>query len=430
MHKHLRIALAVFVVAAFADATFAQQPAPAGVEATAIGIVNNFRRMIVLHEAAGRSRDLTQAGQYLFFRNRELTSQLVADLLAPPEADSDQRIVALLDLIASRKDWRDVDRLALLGVVNETRVRLPAGHALAARLNKTRDEIVAIRAGYNSEITAALTERPRAARKRPGWDAYVAFLHEQYPLARVMEELKAQLPAPEQHTTPSPKGEAMVENALRDEWTDGGLPPKTLLLTFDDGPHPRFTAEILRILDYYKVKAIFFQVGRNLGVLRDGRADISRNASIEEAILRAGHVIANHTYTHPLLPKLNDVQVDDEIDTTQALLLAAAPAQGRAPLFRPPYGARNPLVLAEVADRGLRSVIWNIDSRDWADPIPQSIAQRVFDEAAHEGRGIILFHDIHGRTVQALPRVIEGLLKRGFRFAYWDGNGLKADAAE
>ncbi len=386
--------------------------------------------MIVLHETAGRSRDFTQAGQYLFFRNRELTSQLVADLLAPPQADSDKRIVTLLDLIASRAEWRDVDKLALLGVVNETRVRLPAAHPLAVRLNKARDEIVAIRASYNDEITSALTDRPLAARKRPGWDAYVVFLHAQYPLARVMEELKAQLPAPEQRATPSPKGQAMAESAQRDEWNDGGLPPKTVLLTFDDGPHPRYTAEILRILDYYKLKAIFFQVGQNLGSLRGGQIDILRNSSIEEAVLRAGHAIANHTYTHPFLPKLNDAQVDDEIDMTQALLLAAAPARGRAPLFRPPYGARNPLVLAEIADRGLRSVIWNIDSRDWADPIPQSIAQRVLDEATREGRGIILMHDIHGRTVQALPQVIEGLLKRGFRFAHWDGSGLAIDAAE
>jgi peptidoglycan/xylan/chitin deacetylase (PgdA/CDA1 family) len=386
--------------------------------------------MIVLHEVAGRSREHAQAGQYLFFRNRELASQLVAELLAPPPAAGELRINALLARIESGKEWRDVDRLALLGVVNEIRGQLPAAHALAARLNRARDEIAAIRAGYNREFTAAMTARPLATRARPGWDDYVAFLHAQYPLTRVMEELNAHLPAPAQRATPSPKGGALVAQAVHDEWNDGGLPPKTVLLTFDDGPHPRYTAEILRILDHYRIKAIFFQVGRNLGALRDGRADVTRNAPVVDAILRAGHVIANHTYTHPFLPKLDAVQVDDEIDATEALLAAVAPGPGRAPLFRPPYGARNPLVLAEIADRGLRSVVWNIDSRDWADPIPQSIAQRVLDEAAHEERGIILFHDIHGRTVQALPRAIEGLLKQGFRFARWDGGGLRVDAAE
>jgi peptidoglycan/xylan/chitin deacetylase (PgdA/CDA1 family) len=351
MHKQLRVALAGFALVV-AGTCCAQQPLSAGVEAKAAEIVGNFRRMIVLHEAAGRARDFTQAGQYLFFRNRELTSQLVADLLVPPQPDSDRRIAALLDLIETRKDWRDVDKLALLGVVNETRVRLPAAYPLAARLNKTRDEIVAIRAGYNSEITAAFTERPLAARKRPGWDAYVAFLHEQFPLARVMEDLKAQLPAPEQRATPSPKGAAIAEHAQRDEWNDGGLPDKTVLLTFDDGPHPRYTAEILRILDYYKVKAIFFQVGQNLGTLRDGQADFSRNASVVEAILRGGHAVANHTYTHPFLPKLNAAQVDDEIDTTQALLLAAVPA---AVWRAQPAGARR--------DCGPRAALGDLEHR-------------------------------------------------------------------
>ena len=430
MVKQLRAALVLCVFAVSTGVSLAQQTAPGKAEIAAVEIVNNFRRMIVLHEAAGRSRDLTQAGQHLFFRNRELTAQLVADALAPPGEESAQRIAGLLDFVGSAAEFRDVDKLALLGVVNEIRSRLAAGHTLAARLDRSREAIIAIRAAYNREITAVLTDRPLAVHPRPGWDAYVAFLHERFPLARVLEEIRAQLPTAEQRATPARKDPATADNALRDEWHDGGLPPKALLLTFDDGPHPRFTAEILRILDHYNVKAIFFQVGQNLGAVRDGRADVSRNARVVAAILRAGHVIANHTYTHPLLPKLDAAQIDDEIDFTQALLAAAAPGPGRAPLFRPPYGARNPLVLAEIADRGLRSVLWNIDSRDWADPIPQSIAQRVLVEAEREGRGIILFHDIHGRTVQALPRVIEGLLKRGFRFAYWDGGALRVDGVE
>ena len=320
-------------------------------------------------------------------RNRELAAQLVAALLAVP-AERAQRIGGFIEYIDARTVWRDVDLLALLGVINETRARLPAADPLAQRLAQERDRIVAIRARYNNEITAALTERQVVQRRRAEWDSYLAFLHAQYPLARVMEELRGQLPAPEERATPSPKGSAAAESAQRDEWTDGQLPPKTILLTFDDGPHPRYTAEILRILDYYRLKAIFFQVGQNLGTLRNGQADVRRNVAVEEAVLRAGHTIANHTYTHPLLPKLNAAQVDDEIDQTQALLVAIAPQGGRAPLFRPPYGARNPLVLAEVADRGLRSVVWNIDSRDWADPIPQSIVQRVLDEAGREGHEI------------------------------------------
>ena len=69
-----------------------------------------------------------------------------------------------------------------------------------------------------------------------------------------------------------------------------------------------------------------------------------------------------------------------------------------------------------------------VDSRDWADPIPQSVAKRVLDEVRHEGRGIILFHDIHPRTVEAVPIVIEALLKQGFHFARFESGQLVLDA--
>ena len=92
----------------------------------------------------------------------------------------------------------------------------------------------------------------------------------------------------------------------------------------------------------------------------------------------------------------------------------------------PCNGARNDLVLAEVTARGLRSVLWNIDSRDWADPLPRSVAHRVIEETLREGRGIILFHDIHSRAVDALPVVIEELQKRGFQFARFEQGKLVA----
>ena len=412
--RRLPLILLVLVLTAVAAVARAQSGPSEYVAAAADEVVANFRRQIALHEAGPVSRTLTQAGQYLFFRNRQLIAQLVDYLVQPPPAQSEQRINALLELLDARKDWRDIDQLALLGVINETRVRLPAG-PLAARLQKKREEIIAVRAAYNREVTAAL-DRTSGAGGRVEWNAYVAFLREQYPVARILDDLKAVLP----DSAPAARSDPRVARALDDEWTDGGLPPKTVLLTFDDGPHPQYTVEILQILAHYGLHAIFFQIGQNLGPAGGARAEVTRNAAVVAEILRDGHAIANHSYTHPVLPKLANVQIDDEIDSTQGLLVAAAPGSAHVPLFRPPYGARNDLVLTEIAARGLRSVLWNIDSRDWADPIPQSIAQRVIDEAAREGRGIILFHDIHGRSVQALPIAIEGLLKRGFRFAHWD----------
>ncbi|MBV8467036.1 MAG: caspase family protein, partial [Burkholderiales bacterium] len=96
----------------------------------------------------------------------------------------------------------------------------------------------------------------------------------------------------------------------------------------------------------------------------------------------------------------------------------------RPPLFRFPYGARNAEGMALLRADHLRSVMWNIDSLDWADPVPSSIADRVLRQVDKEGHGIILFHDIHERTLKALPLVLDRLVAEGYRFASWDGENF------
>ena len=76
-------------------------------------------------------------------------------------------------------------------------------------------------------------------------------------------------------------------------------------------------------------------------------------------------------------------------------------------LFRPPYGARNDKVLEAASALGMKTILWNVDSMDWADPVPQSIASRVIAQVERQKHGIILFHDIHERTTQALPASLE-----------------------
>ena len=93
-------------------------------------------------------------------------------------------------------------------------------------------------------------------------------------------------------------------------------------------------------------------------------------------------------------------------------LLRAVDAK-RAPLFRFPYGARNAEGLQLLNEAGLKSIMWNIDSMDWADPVPESIVQRVVDQVQKEQRGIILFHDIHDRAVKALPQILDKLIADG-----------------
>ena len=133
-----------------------------------------------------------------------------------------------------------------------------------------------------------------------------------------------------------------------------------------------------------------------------GETKLSRTGEVAKKVLEAGHTIANHSFSHPVLPKLTEEQRTREIDRTSLLLTKVA---GQQPvLFRAPYGARNQQILQQVTADGLRSVMWNIDSLDWADPIPESVAMRVLHELAQKQKGIILFHDIHKQSVLALRR--------------------------
>ena len=100
----------------------------------------------------------------------------------------------------------------------------------------------------------------------------------------------------------------------------------------------------------------------------------------------------------------------------------------RTRTLRPPYGARNDRVLAMMDSERLRSAMWNVDSMDWADPVPESITRRVLREIERDGRGIILMHDIHARAVDALPAIISGLKQRGYTFLRWDGARLVQEA--
>lgn len=383
-------------------------------------VVDNFRRIILLHEAHPGKQIHTQttAGRYLFFQNRTQAGRLVAMLAADPAA-----CVALLARIDAAPEWRDMDRLAFGGTLTELTLRLPADALCLPQAQKVRVGLGAIRARYNAEVTKALGGHAgNGGSERVGWQAYLAFLRERFAGRASLPDLSA--------TSPAPLGEsaaALARLGERDEWTDGGLPMRSVLLTFDDGPHVLHTPRILDILAHYRIKAVFFQVGQNIGALGADGVTI-REPQIIERILSEGHAVANHTHTHPLLPRLDELKLTDEIDRTEALLSAATHGHaGRASLFRPPYGARNDLVLAEVTARGLRSVLWNIDSRDWADPVSQSVARRVIEESAREGRGIVLFHDIHARAAEALPTVIEELQKRGFRFARFADGKLVVD---
>jgi peptidoglycan/xylan/chitin deacetylase (PgdA/CDA1 family) len=162
-------------------------------------------------------------------------------------------------------------------------------------------------------------------------------------------------------------------------------------LTFDDGPGP-YTPLALRILRHAHVPATFFLVGRNIAPYG--------HFAVAEA--RAGDALANHTFTHPVLPALPSSAIDSELSRTSAAIHADT---GVAPkLFRPPYGSRNPTVDATAHRLGLVEVLWNIDSADSLGANYAQIARNVI--AGAKPGAIVLLHENRGQTIRALKFII------------------------
>jgi len=180
-----------------------------------------------------------------------------------------------------------------------------------------------------------------------------------------------------------------------------------IALTFDDGPHPGFTPQVLDILARYQVPATFFCVGINVA----GYPELVRQ------VADAGHLVGNHTWSHPYLPDLGRDEVLRQVDATAAALRTAGLS---TTLVRPPYGARTPEALTWFAELGLTTVLWDVDTGDWS--VPGTAA--ILDEAATATAGsVILMHDAGGdrtQTVEALPRILEDLLSQGYRFVTVD----------
>ncbi len=405
-------------------------------------LMQNHRRLVVLSETAaphllGEAR---RAGHYLFVRNQHLIRDITHEVQFGP-------VGAKLAVSTSSQRYRELTREADAAVKlegDQLALRAPLQALVQAdflhgldredirrRLNAIGD----VRRRFGADVDEAARAATTAARKpaRPLWDAYVKSLTADFSAERVISRLDEDI-----FTLPPDTGD-FSEAAARArflEWDGTELPARTVLLTFDDGPHATHTPRVLDILKAHSVHAIFFMVGRNLGTVQDGVAVPGSNLDIVKRMVAEGHAVGNHSFTHPVLPKLSNERLAREIADTQLLLNAMAPAAvtpsdrtARTRTLRFPFGARNDRVLAEIDGRRLRSVMWNVDSLDWADPVPESIVQRVLREVERDERGIILMHDIQARTVDALPRIIVGLKLRGYTFLRWDGTRIAPEAA-
>ncbi len=406
----------------------------AGVSDLSQQILQRYRQVIVLFadpstlsEAEHAQADVV--GKYLFHQNqnalRQLTQTLTQDL-----ATSQTAVEHFLDDLERNPQYFDADKLAFRDVLEELAGQLEAATTprqvqMKQRVQADLSALERIQAHYDKELGQVFLrfQQRGLVEKRELWTSYLAYLNKRYQREKILKA-HAELLSTLNDTRAKPGSKPKTES---DEIFGAGLPAKTLVLTFDDGPHSRYTDRILSILKEHEVSAVFFQVGQNLGSVKDGNIKLGNNAQISRRILEAGHGLANHSYSHAFLPKLNPQGLNQEIVDTREILeqIAAAPVT----LFRAPYGARNTQVMAKIKSEKLKSVMWNIDSLDWSDPVPKSIAQRVLDEVELRQRGIVLFHDIHARTVDALPLVITSLKAAGYQFAVWDGQGFAVPSA-
>lgn len=398
------------------------------------GLLALHRQIVVLMDGeaalpAVQRREVQALGQQLFHELLQRQQRLADAALQPGALEA---TAALLTRIESEPGWFDADRLAFKEVLEQLATGLKAsqtldGIKLARRAQEDLDTLAEVQKAYEQELKEVFGGFAKRGieLKREKWSDYLAKLKALHSREAIMKQHGAQLPAatdlaPEvPASAASGASGAMRGVAAKDREVFGDkLPPKTVLLTFDDGPHARYTDEILDILKRYNAPAVFFQLGQNLGkVGADGKPLPGKGSDVARRVLAAGHQLANHSFTHGLMSKFELVKVKEEAANTEALLDAAG-RNGDA-LFRFPYGARNDGALTTIEALKLRSMMWNVDSLDWSDPIPKSIAARVLAELDKQQRGIVLFHDIHARTVQALPLVLDQLAAEGWRFASW-----------
>jgi peptidoglycan/xylan/chitin deacetylase (PgdA/CDA1 family) len=191
-----------------------------------------------------------------------------------------------------------------------------------------------------------------------------------------------------------------------------GLPrgTKQIALTYDDGPNDPHTLRLLEVFAKHGVHATFFLIGRYV----QQRPDVVRE------IVKAGHVVGNHTFTHPLLIFKSTTEVRKELSDCRSALHDAVGEH--SDLFRPPFGGRRPAVLGIVRELGFQPVMWNVTGYDWNAPPSAVIERKVVKQI--RGGDVILLHDgghkqlgaDRSQTVLATENLIKRYKQEGYEF--------------
>src|SRR5437667_1745240 len=176
-----------------------------------------------------------------------------------------------------------------------------------------------------------------------------------------------------------------------------------IALTFDDGPSATLTPKLLDLLAAHHIKATFFVIGEN----------VAEHPEIVERAAREGHEIGNHSWSHPNFGKMSEESVRSQLRRTDD---AIKNATGKRPtLMRPPYGSITDREKHWIHDEfGYQIILWDVDPYDWRRPGPAVVRNRILKET--QPGSIVLSHDIHPGTIEAMPSTFDALEAKGFKF--------------
>src|SRR5438093_9086367 len=176
-----------------------------------------------------------------------------------------------------------------------------------------------------------------------------------------------------------------------------------IAMSFDDGPSATLTPKLLDLLAARHIKATFFVIGEN----------VMEHPEIVARAAREGHEIGNHSWSHPNLAKMSQDRVHQQLWRTDD---AIRNATGKRPtLMRPPYGSITAREKRWIHDElGYDIILWDVDPYDWKRPGPAVVRNRILKET--QPGSIVLSHDIHPGTIEAMPSTLDALAAKGFKF--------------
>lgn len=178
---------------------------------------------------------------------------------------------------------------------------------------------------------------------------------------------------------------------------------KVVAITFDDGPHGVNTPRLLDMLKKRNVKATFYVVGNM----------VKYNPQLLRRMIAEGHEIGNHTVTHGTLSKMSDAALRKELQDAHDMIVAETGVAPRS--MRPPGGAiKNDQKKLMLKEFGYPTILWSVDPEDWKKPGASVVTSRLVNGA--KPGGILLVHDLHASTVDAMPSTLDQLLAKGYRF--------------